>query len=192
MRRCVFLTAMYVISSCGMATLLPYRNQSPHIHSSVYLAETATVIGDVEIGSQSSIWFGAVIRGDVMPIRIGARTSVQDNCVVHATTGWAATMIGTDCTVGHSAILHGCTLEDRVLVGMGAIVLDAAHISSDTLIGAGTLVTAEAKFPPGVLLMGRPAKVHRPLRDDELALIALSAKRYIEYSSNYLADLKRD
>lgn len=160
-------------------TLHLYRGIHPKVDASAYVAPTADVIGDVSIGAASSVWFGAVIRGDVMPIRIGARTSIQDNSVMHATGGWADTVVGDDCTVGHAVILHGCTVGDRVLVGMGSIVLDAAEIGSDTILGAGSLVTARAKIPPGVLALGRPAKVIRALREDELRQIRESAEHYV-------------
>ena len=109
-------------------SLTPYRGVRPRIASSAFVAPSADVVGDVEIGDRASIWFGAVLRGDVMPIRVGPGTSIQDNSVVHATGGWKETVVGADCTVGHSVILHGCTVADRVLVGMGSIVLDEAEI----------------------------------------------------------------
>jgi carbonic anhydrase/acetyltransferase-like protein (isoleucine patch superfamily) len=174
-----------------MPVILNYQNHQPRIDPNAYIAPNASIIGDVEIGEHSSIWFGAVLRGDVMPIRIGPRTSIQDNCVVHATNGWAPTVVGSDCTVGHAAVLHGCTLEDRVLVGMGAIVLDGAYIAADTLIAAGSVVIPECKFPPGMLLMGRPAKAQRALREDELAQLRLSSKRYVDYATEYMTSSTR-
>ncbi len=163
-----------------------YRGMRPSIDASSFVAPTAAVIGDVVIGARSSIWFGAVLRGDAMAIRIGARTSIQDNAVVHATTGWAATTVGDDCTVGHGVILHGCTVGDRVLVGMGSIVLDGAEIGADTILGAGSLVTARTTIPPGVLALGRPAKVIRALNDDELASIRAAAETYVGLVRDYL------
>lgn len=166
----------------------PYRGVLPRIDASCFVAPTASVIGDVEVGPESSLWFGAVLRGDVMPIRIGARTSIQDNCVVHATGGWCETRVGDECTIGHSAILHGCTIGDRVLVGMGSIVLDEASIGSDVILGAGSLVTARTPIPPGVLALGRPAKVVRELTDEERARIADAARVYVELVRDYRAE----
>jgi carbonic anhydrase/acetyltransferase-like protein (isoleucine patch superfamily) len=168
-----------------MALVVPYQGISPRIHPSAFVAPNATVIGDLEIGEDSSIWFGAVLRGDVMPLRVGKRTSIQDNSVVHATGGWAPTVIGDDCTVGHAVLLHGCTVHDRVLVGMGSIVLDGAEIGSDTILGAGSLVTTGTKIPAGVLALGRPAKVLRELRDEDLARIREAAELYVGYGRAY-------
>ena len=143
------------------AILLPYGEHTPSIAADAYVAPGAAVIGDVTIGSESSVWFNTTIRGDVMPIRIGARTSIQDGSVIHATDGWAPTVVGEDCVVGHKVILHGCTVGSRVLIGMGAIILDAVEIGDDVLIGAGSLITARTKVPSGTLVMGSPAKVKR-------------------------------
>ncbi len=148
-------------------SLHAYRGITPRVDPTAFVALTAAVIGDVVVGASSSVWYGAVIRGDVMAIRIGARTSIQDNTVIHATGGWRETHVGDGCTVGHSVILHGCTVGDRVLVGMGSIVLDEAEIGSDTILGAGSLVTARTTIPSGVLALGRPAKVIRELTDAE-------------------------
>jgi carbonic anhydrase/acetyltransferase-like protein (isoleucine patch superfamily) len=166
-------------------TLHPYKGISPRVDPSAYVAPSADVIGDVTIGAQTSVWFGAVVRGDVNPIRIGARTSIQDNTVMHATGGWTETEIGDDCTVGHNVILHGCTVGDRVLVGMGSIVLDAVEIGSDTILGAGSLVTMRTKIPSGVLAFGRPAKVIRELTDEERQQIRDSAGHYLGLLRDY-------
>lgn len=159
-------------------SLYPYRGRAPAVHPSAYVAPTASIIGDVTVGEQSSVWFGAAIRGDVMAIHVGARTSIQDNTVVHATHDWLETTIGDDCTVGHGVILHGCHVHDRVLVGMGSIVLDAAEIGADVILGAGSLVTARTKIPPGVMAFGRPAKPVRDLTEAELASIREAAAHY--------------
>lgn len=164
-----------------------YRGMRPSIDESSFVAPTAAVIGDVVIGAKSSVWFGTVLRGDVMPIRVGARTSIQDNSVVHATGGWKPTILGDDCTIGHGVILHGCCVRDRVLVGMGSIVLDQAEIGSDTMIGAGSLVTARTTIPSGVLALGRPAKVIRELTDEELASIRAAAETYVGLVRDYRA-----
>ena len=141
------------------ASIRTFVGKRPVLGRGVFLAETCAVIGDVEIGDETSIWYGTVIRGDVMPIRIGARTSVQDNTVVHVTAGRYGTTIGNDCTIGHGAIIHACTVEDFCLIGMGAIVLDGARIGRGSLVGAGALVTPGTDIPPGSLVIGSPAKV---------------------------------
>lgn len=168
-----------------MSLVLPYLGISPRFDPTCFLAPNATVVGDVEIGADSSIWYGAVLRGDVMPIRIGARTSIQDNAVVHATGGWHDAIVGDDCTVGHNVVLHGCRIGDRVLVGMGSIVLDAAEVGDDVMIGAGSLVTARTKIPSGVLVHGRPAKVVRPLAPDERERILEAASLYVRYGREH-------
>ena len=168
-----------------MRNVFPYAGVTPAIAAGVFVAPTASVIGDVSIGSDSSIWYGAVLRGDVMAIRIGARTSIQDNSVVHATGGWAEVAVGDEVTIGHSVILHGCRVGDRVLVGMGSIVLDDAEIGAGSMIGAGSLVTAKTKIPPGVLAHGRPAKVARPLRPDEIENILEASRLYVRYGREH-------
>lgn len=176
-------------SKCAMP-IYPYKGIWPKIAASAFVAPTANVIGDVEIGEYASVWYGAVLRGDVMPIRVGARTSIQDNAVMHATGGWRDCTIGEGCTVGHSVILHGCTVGNGVLVGMGSVVLDAAVIGDNTLLGAGSLVTARAQIPSGVLAHGRPAKVARPLTSEDLAIIAESARLYVGYGAEHRASLQ--
>lgn len=172
-----------------MTNLFPYRGILPKVAPDAFVAPSASVIGDVQIGSESSIWFGAVLRGDVMPIRVGARTSIQDNSVVHSTRGWWAVDIGDDCVVGHAVTLHGATIHSRVLVGMSSTILDAAEIGSDTILGAGSLVTARTKIPSGVLAMGRPAKVIRELRPEELEQIAAGARDYVKHCREYREEL---
>lgn len=157
------------------------------IGAGVFLAETCAVIGDVEIGADASIWYGAVIRGDVMPIRIGARTNLQDNAVVHVTSDRYGTTIGSDCTIGHAAIIHACTVEDFCLVGMGAIVLDGCVIGRGSFVGAGALVTPGTVIPPGSLVLGSPAKVKRPITDGEREQIEYGAAHYVELARDYLA-----
>lgn len=167
--------------------LHPYRGKLPSIADGAFIAPSATLIGDVEVGAESSIWYGSVLRGDVEPIRIGERTSIQDNSVIHATGGWHPTSVGNDVTVGHGVILHGCIVRDRVIVGMGSIVLDQAEIGSDTILGAGSLVPPRKTIPSGVLAVGRPAKVVRELTSEELAQIEDSARIYVELTRDYLA-----
>ncbi len=168
-----------------MKNVLPYLGRLPAIADGVFVAPSASVIGDVAVGSESSIWYGTVIRGDVMPIRIGARTSIQDNSVIHATGGWAEVSVGDEVTVGHSVILHGCRVGSRVLVGMGSIVLDGAEIGDGSMVGAGSLVTARTKIPPGVLAHGRPAKVAREIRPDELESILEASRLYVQYGREH-------
>jgi gamma-carbonic anhydrase len=165
-----------------------HAGKRPMLGREVFLAETCAVIGDVVIGDESSIWYGTVIRGDVMPIRIGARTSVQDNTVVHVTSGFSGTTIGDDCTVGHAAIIHACTVEDFCLIGMGAILLDGARIGRGSLVGAGALVTPGTDIPPNSLVLGSPARVKRAIDDKEREQIAYGATHYVELARRYLAE----
>jgi len=165
--------------------VFPHLGRMPKLDPSVFVAPSASVIGDVSVGADSSIWYGAVIRGDVMSIRIGARSSIQDNAVLHATGGWSETIVGDEVTVGHSVILHGCHVGSRVLVGMGTIVLDAAEIGEGTLIGAGSLVTARTKIPAGVLAHGRPCKVARDLKPEELENVLEAARLYVRYAREH-------
>ena len=168
-----------------MIHIYPYRGIHPTIHASSFIAPTASVIGDVHVGEESSVWYGTVIRGDVMPIRIGARTSIQDNTVVHATGGWRETVVGDDCTIGHSVVLHGCSIGSGVLIGMGSILLDAVEVGDGAMIGAGSLVTARTKIPAGMLAHGRPAKVIRPLNDEEKERIREAGELYRKYGREH-------
>lgn len=170
-----------------MATIRTFRGHTPQLGAGVFIAENAAIIGDVIVGEESSIWYGTQIRGDVMPIRIGARTSIQDNTVVHVTSDFSGTDIGCDCTVGHSAIVHACTVEDFCLIGMGAILLDGARIGTGSLVGAGALVTPGTVIPPGSLVLGSPARVKRSLEDKEREQIRYGAQHYVELARAYLA-----
>src|SRR5688500_18898636 len=145
--------------------LRPFRAVFPQVHPTAYIDQSAQVIGDVEIGQESSVWMNVVIRGDVNFIRIGDRTNIQDGTVIHVMRGTHAARIGDEVTVGHAAILHGCTVRNRVLVGMGALLLNGAEIGEDSIVAAGTLVPEEKKFPARSLLMGRPAELKRELTD---------------------------
>jgi carbonic anhydrase/acetyltransferase-like protein (isoleucine patch superfamily) len=162
--------------------------KTPVLGKGVFVAETAAIIGDVEIGDHSSIWYSTVIRGDVMPIRIGARTSLQDGAVVHVTAGSYGTTIGSDCTVGHGAIIHACVVEDMCLIGMGSIILDGARVGRGSLVGAGALVTPGTDIPPGSLVIGSPAKVKRPINEREREQIVYGAAHYVELTARYLAE----
>jgi len=170
-----------------MPVLRSFGGRRPQLGTNVFIAENAAVIGDVVLGDEASIWYGVTVRGDGMPIRIGARTNVQDNAVVHHTTDQFGAFIGNDCTIGHGAIIHACTVEDLCLVGMGAIVLDGARIGRGSLVGAGALVTPGTVIPPGSLVIGSPAKVKRPLNDKEREQIDYGAKHYVELARTYLA-----
>ena len=169
------------------AVVRTFAGKRPQLGHAVFLAETCAVIGDVVVGEESSIWYGTVVRGDVMPIRIGARTSIQDNTVIHVTSDFSGTMIGNDCTVGHSAIIHACTVEDFCLIGMGSIILDGAVIGRGSLVGAGALVTPGTNIPPGSLVLGSPAQVKRPRNSKEREQIEYGAKHYVELARAYLA-----
>jgi carbonic anhydrase/acetyltransferase-like protein (isoleucine patch superfamily) len=166
--------------------LRPYRGQLPRVHSTAFIDVSAQVIGNVEIGEESSVWMCAVIRGDVHWITVGKRTSIQDGTVVHAMTGTYPTSIGDNVTVGHAAVIHGCTIEDRCLIGMGAIVLNGAQVGADSIIAAGTLLVEGQKVPPRSLVMGSPGKVKRQLTDAEVADIQLYADRYVGYRLEYM------
>ena len=163
-----------------------YRDLKPKIGKRVFIAESAVVIGDVEIGDDSSIWFGAILRGDVNYIRIGRCTSIQDGSVVHVTRKTHPTVVGNYVTVGHAVKLHGCTVEDNCLIGIGAIILDGALIRRNSIVGAGALVPPGKEFPPNSLIMGFPAKVVRQLTQEEVAGLKEHAERYVKYKDEYL------
>jgi carbonic anhydrase/acetyltransferase-like protein (isoleucine patch superfamily) len=165
--------------------ILPLLGKTPEIGEGSFVAPSADIIGDVRIGKGCSIWFNTTLRGDVMPIEIGDETNIQDNTVIHGTYRKAAAVIGRRVTVGHSVILHGCRIGDLVLVGMGSVIMDQAVIPSRSIVGAGSLVTEGSKFPEGHLILGRPAKAVRPLKEDELAFLTQSADNYMEYMGWY-------
>lgn len=164
-----------------------FQGIKPTIPQSCFIEDTAVVIGDVVMGEECSAWFHAVIRGDVNYIRIGNRTNVQDLCMLHVTHDTHPLIIGDDVTIGHNVVLHGCTIHNRVLVGMGAIIMDGAVIGEDSVVGAGALVTEGTIVPPKSLILGSPAKVKRPVTEQELAWIRESAQNYIRYSRQYLS-----
>jgi carbonic anhydrase/acetyltransferase-like protein (isoleucine patch superfamily) len=149
------------------------------------------VVGDVVLGPASSVWFGAVVRGDIEAIRIGARTNVQDNATLHVVGGKFGTTLGDGITVGHNAVVHGCTIEDGALVGMGAIVLDGAVVGAESLIAAGALVAPGTRIPPRSLVLGSPGRVARPLTDEEIERIRASARNYVAYAERYRAQRVR-
>jgi carbonic anhydrase/acetyltransferase-like protein (isoleucine patch superfamily) len=164
-----------------------FQGIKPTIPDSCFIEETAVVVGDVTMGESCSVWFHAVIRGDVNSIRIGARTNVQDLTVLHVTHDTHPLMIGSDVTIGHHVVLHGCTIEDRVLVGMGSIIMDGAVIGEDSVVGAGALVTEGVVVPPKSLVLGSPAKVKRTVSEKELAWIKESAQNYVNYAQKYMS-----
>ena len=158
--------------------ILPYRGIMPKIHESAFIAPTASIIGDVEIGEGSNIWYGAVLRGDVNPIRIGRNTNIQDGTVIHTTSNFQGTVVGDDVTVGHMAILHACTVEDKGFVGMQACVMDGAVVEEMGMLAAGALLTPNKRVPTGQLWSGRPATYMRDMKQEEKDYIHWSAKHY--------------
>ncbi len=183
-----------------MAHVYPFEGHAPRLGRDVWLAPTATVIGAASLGDQASVWFGAVIRADTLAIVIGARTNVQDNAVVHVTSERpvggprlhgeddgleVGCRIGEDVTIGHGAIVHAATIGDRVLVGMGSIVLDGAIVGSDVVIAAGALVTPGTVIPDGVTVMGSPAKVRGPIRESDRFWSSKAAEMYVDYAKRF-------
>ncbi len=164
-------------------TVTPYAGVAPRIHPSVYLAEGCRIIGDVQIGENSSIWFNAVVRGDVHYIVIGARTNIQDLSMLHVTHDTHPLIIGNEVTVGHSVTLHGCTLQNRCLIGMGAVILDGAVVEEGSMVAAGAVVAPGFVVPAGKLVAGVPARVLRSLTTKEIDDLAASAGRYVGYSN---------
>jgi carbonic anhydrase/acetyltransferase-like protein (isoleucine patch superfamily) len=158
------------------------------VHASAFVAPGAVVLGDVEIGERSSFWFGCVARGDVNAIRIGARTNIQDLTTIHVTSKTHPTVIGDEVTVGHRVVLHGCTVKDRCLIGIGAVVMDGAVVGPESVVGAGALVPPGMVVPPRTLVMGAPAKVKRELTVPEVEALAKSAENYVEYAARYVAE----
>ncbi len=167
-----------------------FQGIRPSLGRDVFVAPSAVVLGEVSLGDDSSIWFGAVLRGDHYPIRVGARTNIQDNAVVHITGGKASTTIGDDVTVGHLALVHGCTIGSRVLVGMGSVVLDNAVVEDECIIAAGALVPPGMRVPRRSLVMGRPARVTRSVTDGDLAWILEAGRIYVEGARAFRTGLK--
>jgi carbonic anhydrase/acetyltransferase-like protein (isoleucine patch superfamily) len=166
----------------------PFRGKHPQIHASAFIEESAQVIGDVEIGEQSSVWFNAVVRGDVFYIRIGNRTNIQDGTVIHVTNGTHATILEDEVTVGHNVTLHGCHIERGCLIGMGSIVMDDVRVGAESIVAAGALLSPGTRVPPRSLVMGVPAKVNRPLTAEEVDGLAQYWKNYIEYTEQYQSE----
>ena len=162
-----------------------YKGVLPRVAADAFVDQSAQVIGDVEIGAESSVWMNVVLRGDVNAIRVGRRSNIQDGTIVHVMNGTHPTTIGDDVTVGHGAVVHGCTIEDRVLVGMGAILLNGVTVGADSIIAAGTLLPEGATVPPRSLVMGSPGKVKRALTGEEVASIQVYAENYVKYRLDY-------
>jgi carbonic anhydrase/acetyltransferase-like protein (isoleucine patch superfamily) len=165
--------------------IVAYAGRAPLLDPTAFVVPSATIVGDVTIGSESSIWFGAVVRGDIEPIRIGARTNVQDNATLHVVGGRFSTTLGDGVTVGHNAVVHGCAVGDGVLIGMGAIVLDGVTLEAECLIGAGAVVPPGTRVPTRSLVLGNPGRVVRALTDAELGRMRDAASNYVGYAARY-------
>lgn len=162
-----------------------FQNLSPKIHETAFVAENATIVGDVEIGENSSVWFGSILRGDVNFIRIGARVNIQDGSIIHVSRDTHSTIVEDEVTLGHRVTLHGCYIETGCLIGIGAIVLDGARVGRNSLVAAGSLLTPNTLIPPGSLVMGSPAKVKRELSKEEIYNLARFWQNYVELSKVY-------
>ncbi|HEY8535727.1 MAG TPA: gamma carbonic anhydrase family protein [Vicinamibacterales bacterium] len=164
-----------------------FKGIAPDIAPDVYVDPSAQIIGDVVIGTESSVWMNVVVRGDVNHIRIGRRTNLQDGTIVHVMRDPShPTIVGDEVTVGHGAILHGCTIEDRCLIGMGAVLLNGSRVGEGSIIAAGTLLPEGMVVPPRSLVMGSPGRIRRPITDEEYAFIAGSADNYVRYRLDYM------
>ena len=163
-----------------------FGNKQPHLGSNVYISESAAVIGEVILGDEVNIWFGAVLRGDMHYIKIDSRSNVQDNAIVHVTTAVSPTNIGSGVTIGHGAIIHGCTIEDDCMIGMGATVMDDAVIGAGSLVGAGALVPPNMKVPPKSLVVGMPGKIVREVKNEEYKMILERPQEYIDLAAIHL------
>ncbi|MCW1359823.1 gamma carbonic anhydrase family protein [Campylobacter sp. US33a] len=179
--------------------LMKFKGKTPELGKNVFVADGAKVIGEVEIGDESSVWFNCVLRGDVNFIKIGKRTNIQDLTTIHVwhrefnmdgslKDAGFPTSIGDDVTIGHNCVIHACTIGSRVLVGMNAVVMDAAVIGDDSIVGAGSVVTKGKKFPPKSLILGNPAKVVRELSDEEVEFLKQSALNYVEFKNEFLKE----
>jgi carbonic anhydrase/acetyltransferase-like protein (isoleucine patch superfamily) len=157
----------------------PFGGKTPRVDEAAFVAPSAVVIGDVAIGAGSSIWYGAVLRGDVESIRIGRETSIQDNTVIHVDSSGFSTLVGDRVTVGHGVVLHGCRIGDNALIGIGSIVLNGAEVGEGAMVAAGSLVTPGTKIAPGMLALGSPARVKRPLTDEEKRHVQAGVENYI-------------
>jgi gamma-carbonic anhydrase len=166
--------------------IYPFNSITPTIADTAYVADNAMIIGDVEIGEDSSVWFGSVIRGDVNYIRVGARTNIQDHSIIHVNTGTHPTILEDEITIGHRVVLHGCYVESGCLIGISSTLLDGVRIGCDSLVAAGSLVTPNTVIPPRSLVIGSPAKVKRELTDEEILGIHDNWHSYVELKKRYL------
>jgi carbonic anhydrase/acetyltransferase-like protein (isoleucine patch superfamily) len=170
--------------------LLPHGDASPQVAPSAWVAPGAYVVGKVHLGEESSVWYGAVLRGDTEPIRVGARTNVQDGCVLHADPGYPA-IVGEDCVVGHNAIVHGCEIGDRCLIGMGATILNGAKVGEDSIVAAGALISENKEFPPRSLIVGVPAKRVKDVSEEQTEDIARGVRTYVERAAAHKESLQK-
>ena len=164
--------------------LMKFRDKDPQIEKAAFVAENATLIGDIELEEDATVWFGAVLRGDSSSIKIGKGSNVQDNCTLHCDEGSPLT-VGDNVTVGHNVILHGCTVEDNCLIGMGAVIMNDAVIGANSIVGAGALITEGKIFPPNSLILGSPAKVKGEVDEKGVAMIRDAAEHYIHHGKEY-------
>jgi carbonic anhydrase/acetyltransferase-like protein (isoleucine patch superfamily) len=169
----------------SLSSICAYRGSLPKLHESVFLADGARVIGDVEMGKGCSVWFNTVVRGDVHRIVVGEQTNIQDGAIIHCTFQKHSTTIGSRVSIAHLAMIHGCIIEDECLIGMQAIVMDGAVVGRGSIVGAGAVVTQGMQIPPGSLVLGAPAKVVRQVKPEELAGVLATCDRYIEYTKGY-------
>lgn len=165
-----------------------YNGITPQFGGGVFLASGSRVIGDVQIGEDSSLWFNVTVRGDCNLVRIGSRTNIQDNSVVHVTNGTGPTYIGDEVTIGHAAVIHACTIGNRVLIGMGSVILDGVEIGHESVVGAGSVLPPGKKYPSGVLILGSPGKVIRELTEKEIKFLKVSFENYLEYKKGYMPE----
>jgi len=173
-----------------LCSIQAYGDVSPRFGEGTFIADGARVIGDVESGADVSYWFNVTVRGDCNWIKIGPRTNIQDNTVIHVTYKTGPVTIGEEVTIGHSAVIHACTIGDRCLIGMGAVILDGAVIPDNCVVAAGSTIPPGKTYEPGSLILGAPAKAVRSLKPEEIADLEASYKRYIKYKSQYISDLQ--
>ncbi len=171
---------------------LSFNEIEPKIHETAYVSDGCVIVGDVEIGEDASVWFGSVLRGDVNYIRIGARTNIQDQTIIHVSSKGLPTIVEEEVTVGHRVTLHACHVERGCLIGIGAVVMDGARIGANSLVGAGALVTPGTQIPPRSLVIGSPARVKRELTDDEVESLEQSWRNYVELKNQYLPQMHTD
>jgi carbonic anhydrase/acetyltransferase-like protein (isoleucine patch superfamily) len=171
--------------------IIDFAGHRPRIPASAFVAPGVDIIGDVTLGEQVNVWFGSVVRGDIHYVRIGRRTNIQDNCTVHVTEHDFPTVVGEEVTVGHNVILHGCTIGDRCLIGMGAVVMDDVEVGEGSLVAAGAVVVPGTRIEPGSLVAGVPAKFRRPVTAEEHQLIVERAQEYTELAARYRRDDRR-